>query len=255
VKGNTNSGRVYRRQRVPEYKRHRLLLTGSRWDIRWLIGRRTKPTFCVFSVFSVAVMEKCCDACRDGEYYFRSVFRRQRVPEFERHRLPLTGSRWDIRWLIGRRTKPTFCVFSVFSVAVMEKCCDACREGNTISGRVFRRHRVPEFKRHRLPLTGSRWDKRWLIGRRTKPTFCVFSVFSVAVMEKCCDACREGEYYFRSVFLRQRVPEFQRHRLPLTGSRWDIRWLIGRRTKPTFCVFPVFSVAVMEKCCDARREG
>jgi hypothetical protein len=24
--------------------------------------------------FSVAVMEKCCDACGDGEYYFRSGF-------------------------------------------------------------------------------------------------------------------------------------------------------------------------------------
>jgi hypothetical protein len=72
--------------------------------------------------------------------------------------------------------------------------------GNTISGRFFRRQRVPEFHRHRLLLTGSRWDKRWLIGRRTKPTFCVFPVFSVAVMEKCCDACREGEYYFRSAF-------------------------------------------------------
>jgi hypothetical protein len=72
--------------------------------------------------------------------------------------------------------------------------------GNTISGRVFRRQRVPEFQRHRLPLTGSRWDIRWLIGRRTKPTFCVFPVFSVAVMEKCCDACRDGEYYFRSGF-------------------------------------------------------
>jgi hypothetical protein len=106
-----------------------------------------------FAVFSVAVMEKCCDACREGEYYLRSVFRRQRVPEFERHRLPLTGNRWDIRWLIGRRTKPTFCVFAVFSVAVMEKCCDACREGNTISGRFFGVMRVPEFKRHRLPLT------------------------------------------------------------------------------------------------------
>jgi hypothetical protein len=48
--------------------------------------------------------------------------------------------------------------------------------------------------------------------------------------------------------LFQRVPKFKRHRIPLTGSRWDIRWLIGRRTKPTFCVFPVFSVSVMEKC-------
>jgi hypothetical protein len=59
VKGNTISGRVYRRPWVPVFERHRLPLTGSRWDIRWLIGRRRKPTFCVFPVFSVAVMEKC----------------------------------------------------------------------------------------------------------------------------------------------------------------------------------------------------
>jgi hypothetical protein len=32
------------------------------------------PTFCVFRVFSVAVMEKCCDACGDGDYYFRSGY-------------------------------------------------------------------------------------------------------------------------------------------------------------------------------------
>jgi hypothetical protein len=32
------------------------------------------PTFCVFPVFSVTVMEKCCDACGVGEYYFRSGF-------------------------------------------------------------------------------------------------------------------------------------------------------------------------------------
>jgi hypothetical protein len=66
--------------------------------------------------------------------------------------------------------------------------------GNTISGRVFRLFRVPVLHRHRLPLTGSRWDIRWLSSRRTKATFCVFPVFSVAVMEKCCDACGDGEY-------------------------------------------------------------
>jgi hypothetical protein len=32
------------------------------------------PTFCVFPVFSVAVMEKCCDACGDGEYLFPAGF-------------------------------------------------------------------------------------------------------------------------------------------------------------------------------------
>jgi hypothetical protein len=70
--------------------------------------------------------------------------------------------------------------------------------GNTISGRVFPFQRVPEFHWYRLLLTGSRCYKQWLIDRRTKPIFCVFPVFSVAVMERGCDACRDGEYYFRS---------------------------------------------------------
>jgi hypothetical protein len=51
-----------------------LPLNGKQWDIRWLIGRRTKPTFCVFLVFSMADMEKCFDACGDVDYYFRSGF-------------------------------------------------------------------------------------------------------------------------------------------------------------------------------------
>jgi hypothetical protein len=65
----------------------------------------------------------------------------------------------------------------------------------TITGRFFLFQRVQEFMEHRIPVTGSRRDIRWLIGRRTKPTFCIIPVFSVAVMEKCCDACRDGEYY------------------------------------------------------------
>jgi hypothetical protein len=72
--GDTTFGRVVRRRAMPVSQGHRLPLTGSRWDIRWLIGRRTKPTLCVFPVFSVVVMEKCCDACGDGENYFRSCF-------------------------------------------------------------------------------------------------------------------------------------------------------------------------------------
>jgi hypothetical protein len=72
--------------------------------------------------------------------------------------------------------------------------------GNTISGRVFPFQGVPEFHSHRLLLTGSRCYKQWLIDRRTKPLFCVFPVFSVAVLERGCDACRDGEYYLRSVF-------------------------------------------------------
>jgi hypothetical protein len=72
VTGNTISGRVFRRDRVTVFQRHRLLLTGNRKDIRSVSYSGKLPTFCVFPVFSVAVMEKCCDACGDGEYYFRS---------------------------------------------------------------------------------------------------------------------------------------------------------------------------------------
>jgi hypothetical protein len=67
------------------------------------------------------------------------VCRRQRVPVLQGHRLPLTGSRWDIRWLIGRGMKPTSCVLPVLGLAVMEKSCEACDDGNTISGRLFGR--------------------------------------------------------------------------------------------------------------------
>jgi hypothetical protein len=61
-----------------------------------------------------------------------------------------------IRWMSGGGKTPTFCVFPVFSVAVMEKCCDACGDGNTISGQVVRRRRVPVYGKQRLPLSRSR---------------------------------------------------------------------------------------------------
>jgi hypothetical protein len=50
--------------------------TRSRREIRLVSYRGKTPTFCVFPVFGVhmAVIEKCCDACCDVEYYFRSSF-------------------------------------------------------------------------------------------------------------------------------------------------------------------------------------
>jgi hypothetical protein len=129
------------------------------------------------------------------------VFQRYRVTVFQRQRLPLTGNRWDIRWVSGRGKTPTFCVFPVFSVAVMEKCCDRLAvTGNTISGRVFRRNKVTVFQGHRLPLTGIRQDIRLMSYTGKTPTFCVFPGICEAVMEKCCDACGDGEYYLLSGF-------------------------------------------------------
>jgi hypothetical protein len=54
-------------------------------------------SFGVFPVFSVhmAVMEKCCDACGDGEYYLRSGFSALQGDGVSVERMPLTGSRCD----------------------------------------------------------------------------------------------------------------------------------------------------------------
>jgi hypothetical protein len=59
--------------------------------------------------------------------------------------------------------------------------------GNSISGRVVRRHRVPDmFEGHRLPSTASRWDKRWVNSRRKNADFCVFNMATTA---KCFEVC------------------------------------------------------------------
>jgi hypothetical protein len=71
--GNITSYRVVRRQRVPLFDIHRFPSTGVRLDVHWLSGRGMTPTLGVFPVFSVSVMEKCCDACGDRKYYLRSM--------------------------------------------------------------------------------------------------------------------------------------------------------------------------------------
>jgi hypothetical protein len=235
----------------------RLPLTGCRLDIRLVSYSGRTPTFCVFPVFSGSVMEKCCDACGVGEYYFRSGFWALQSAVVQRYRLLLTRSRRDTRSVSYSGKTPTFCLFPVLGATVMAKCCDACGVGNTISGREFRRCRVAVSQRHRLPLTGSRWDIRWVSCMGKTPTFCLVPVFRkhIVVMEKCCDACGVGEYYFRSGFRRYRVTVFQRLRLPLIRCRRDIRSVSYSGNTPTFCVFPAFGVPVMEKCCDACGDG
>jgi hypothetical protein len=58
--------------------------------------------------------------------------------------------------------------------------------GNSISGRVVRRQRVPVFEGHRLPSTASRLGHT--IGELSWNN-AYFCVFSVAVMAKCFEAC------------------------------------------------------------------
>jgi hypothetical protein len=125
------------------------------------VEKRRLSVYFEYLGFTWRIWKRVVSACGDGEYYFRRVFRRYKVTVFQRHRLLLTVSRQDIRLVSYSGKTPTFCVFPVFSVAVMEKCCDACGVGEYYFGSGFRRCRVAVSRRHRLPLTGSRWDIRW----------------------------------------------------------------------------------------------
>jgi hypothetical protein len=75
------------------------------------------------------------------------------------------------------------------------------------------------FEGHRLPSTGSRWDKRWVNSRGKTPIFVYLagwlrkSVLRLAVT---------GNSIFGRVVRRQKVPLFEGHRLPSMGNRWDI---------------------------------
>jgi hypothetical protein len=51
---------------------------------------------------------------------------------FEGHRLPLTGvDQTNVAGSVVERSRLSvfFCVFPVFSISVMAKCCDACGDG------------------------------------------------------------------------------------------------------------------------------
>jgi hypothetical protein len=47
-------------------------------------------------------------------------------------------------------------------------------------------------------------------------------------MEKCSDACGDAEYDFRSGHCASLGASVSEASIPLTGSRWDTRWLSGR---------------------------
>jgi hypothetical protein len=95
----------------------------------------------------MAVMEKCCDACGDGEYYFRSGFPALQGDGVSEASTAINRkSARDIRLVSYSGKTPTFCVFPVFSVAVMEKCCDACGDGEYYFRSEFRRYRVTVFR-------------------------------------------------------------------------------------------------------------
>jgi hypothetical protein len=52
------------------------------------------------------------------------------------------------------------CIFVYLAWRLWQSVLRLAVRGNSISGRVVRRQRVPVFEEHRLPSTASRWDIR-----------------------------------------------------------------------------------------------
>jgi hypothetical protein len=94
VGGNSSSGRVVRRQRVPVFEEHRLPSTASRRNIRQVSCRGIT---CIFVYSAWRLWQSVLRLLVEGNSVSRRVFRRQRVPVFEKHQMPSTGSRWDMR--------------------------------------------------------------------------------------------------------------------------------------------------------------
>jgi hypothetical protein len=71
------------------------------------------------------------------------------------------------------------------------------------------------------------------------------------VIAKCCDVCGDGDDNFRSVFLASKGAGVSEASTAV--DRKSMGHTVGdrSRTKPFFCLFPVFSVAVMGKGFDA----
>jgi hypothetical protein len=119
--------------------------------------------------------------------------------------------------------------------------------GSTISARVVWHHVTQLLQLPRLPLNGSRWDILWLSGRGKTPTLCVFPVVSASVMEKCCDACGVGEYYFRSSCLSSWCAVISV--ASIVFDRQSIRHTVAERSwkDADFVCISCISAAVMEK--------
>jgi hypothetical protein len=140
VRENSIFDRVVRRQRVPLFEGHRLPSTASRWDIRQVSCRGIT---CIFVYLAWRLWQSVLRLAVGGNSSSRRVVRRQRVPVFEKHRLPSTASRRDIRQVSCRGIT---CIFVYLAWRLWQNVLRLLVRGNSISRRVVRRQRVPVFE-------------------------------------------------------------------------------------------------------------
>jgi hypothetical protein len=116
----------------------------------------------------------------------------------------------------------------------------AVRE-NSISGQPFRRQRVPVFEKHRLPSTTSRRDIRQVSCRGIT---CLFVYLAWRLWQSVLGLLVRGNSNSRWVVRRQRVPVFEKQRLPSTASRRDIQQVSCRGIT---CIFVYLAWRLWQK--------
>jgi hypothetical protein len=141
-----------------------------------------------FAVFSVVVMEKCCDGRRDGYYYSRSGFPASEgagvwAASIAVDLFSVSGNTgvWEASTTVDRKSMghtmadrssneaDFVCILLHLAWRFWKGVVTLAVTGNTISGRVIPCQRVPEFHWYRLLLTASRFYELWPTHRRTKP--------------------------------------------------------------------------------------
>jgi hypothetical protein len=148
-----------------------------------------------------------------GNSISRRVVRRQRVPVFEKHRLPSTASRRDIQQVSCRGIT---CILVYLAWRLWQSVSRLLVRGSSTSGRVVRRQRVPVFEEHRLPSTASRRNIRQVSCRGIT---CIFVYSAWRLWKSVLRLLVRGNSISRRVVRRQRVPVFEWYRLPSTASR------------------------------------
>jgi hypothetical protein len=123
---------------------------------------------CIFVYLAWRLWQSVLRLLVRGNSISRRVVRRQRVPVFEKHRLPSTAIRRDIRQVSCRGKTP---IFVYLAWRLFQSVLRLAVRGNSIPDGVVRRQRVPVFEGPRLPSIGSRWAERWVSCRGNTPIF------------------------------------------------------------------------------------
>jgi uncharacterized membrane protein len=126
-----------------------------------------------------------------------------KVPEFKGHRLPLTGSRWDITMADRSSNEADFlCILLYLAWRLWKSVVTLAVKGNTISGRVSSAlQRVPEYQGASIAV--DRKSMLHTVADRSSNEadfLCILLYLAWRLWKSVVTLVFTGKYYFRSGF-------------------------------------------------------